>query len=185
MAISRQKEVWNRDYMSYSYWMIQGFFISYFNHSAQYHRQLCTLHAFDQFWHCICTTPMTKSDPAAIRTQYLWISRPHRNEWTIGGPAVIYTGLAAKGWNTSQANATRTTDIVSMLGQRRRRWSDNEKTLDLCLVFALCRPAKTGLWPFVGSMLANRLRRWPNIEPTQGQCPGFAVCGWVSLFAWD
>ena len=45
MAISRQKEARSRDYALLLFRMISRVFYT----SAQYHRQHCTLHAFEQF----------------------------------------------------------------------------------------------------------------------------------------
>ena len=44
MAISRQKEARSRDYALLVFWMTSRVL-----YSAQYHRQHCTLHAFEQF----------------------------------------------------------------------------------------------------------------------------------------
>ena len=50
--------------------------------------------------------------------------------------------------------------IHTMLGQRRRRWSNTGPSLCRCTL------SNTGRWPSVGLMLVHRLRRWPNIKTT-------------------
>ena len=68
-------------------------------------------------------------------------------------------------------------DIVYMLDQPRRRWTDIQAIL--CQTFVSARngqsfPANTRPRPNVGPMLVHRLRRWPNIGPTLGRYLVFA-----------
>ena len=99
MAISQQKEAQNREDALLLFRMTSRTL-----YSAQYHRQHCTLHAFEQFIeHCICTTTMTNirseresnrvdpgCKPQSIRKSLLGrpshISRPYMHKLHRGRP---------------------------------------------------------------------------------------------------
>ena len=73
MTISIQKEARSRDY---SLQKFQGFLSS-----TKYHRQHCTPQAVEQFGALYYAQPQWQiSDPAGIRTPYLWVSSHSRIE---------------------------------------------------------------------------------------------------------
>ena len=81
MAISRENEAQSQHYAL----LLSNDFKS--SHGAQHF----TLQAFEQFgalYISICTSSMTISDPAGIRTQYRWISSYSRIKWAIGAGLV-------------------------------------------------------------------------------------------------
>ena len=57
----------------------------------------------------------------------------HRRQWTALGPT---WGLMSREWYRPAANTGHSPDAVSMLDQRRRRWTNIETALGECPVFS-------------------------------------------------
>ena len=141
MAISRKKEARSRDYAPLLFRMTSRIL-----YSAQYHRQHCTLHAFEQF--------------GALYMHNHDDKYPSRPVFERGTPRL----QAPVDTNEPSGRPVFITIYLHKL------WMSNYN-ISTCVSLPT-----TTTWPYAmhwsnaGAMLVNRLRRWPSIGPTLGQC---------------